>query len=222
MALNSPDDTMTAFFGIFTSASTHKDTDMMALFSGDDAGPPPTPAVGITHHGPNFTTVAEVKKLWHTFFTSFDGFKFVPAKLTLPGQQHDIDAPRLYSKTPYPPTGASIPMAGVQTILSGDFVADWFQKPAHGSGDQDHSSLPLSGIRPVAAAQNGPLHTKIPAFTVFAFNPQSHLIIHLWVYLDRYMLLHDLQPGAAAILAGFATATAQRQHVLNEAKKHRR
>ena len=223
MALNSPDDTISAFFAIFTSGGTRaqKVQRMMALFCGDQAGPPPIPAVGITHHGPNFSTVAEVTRLWGKFFEAFDNFMIQPAQLTLPGQAIDIEAPRLYSRPPYPPTGNLIPMAGVQTILSGDFHSDWFKKPHAGVAEKDHSSKPLSDIAPVSVGDGGPLSTKLPAFVVFAFDPNTHLIIHLWMYLDRYKMWHELQPGGPAMLTGFNEALLQRKHVLDELKRRR-
>ena len=105
-------------------------------------------------------------------------------------------------------------MIGVQTTLSGDYVAKWFT-------DAD-ASQPLSSIDPVAAGQDGPLHTVIYADTVFSFDKASNRITHLWAYLDRYKLSHDLRPGTTAILEGFSRATADRQHALAEAARHRK
>lgn len=217
MALNNPDDTLDAFFGVFGSGRTdaQKVADLVGLFCPDDNAQHPTiPAIGITHHGPNFVGVARVRKLWTQFFTSFRHFSIDVADLTLPGQAQDIPAPRLYSKANYPTQQAPIPMIGVQTTLRGDFVHKWFQ-------DAD-ASQPLSGIDPVPAGQDGPLPTIIYACTVFAFDRTSHKITHLWAYLDRYKLSHDLRPGQTALLEGFSRAIVERQHALEEIRKRRR
>jgi len=196
----SADDTLTKFFAIFAGGGSpdQKTADLVALFCADTGNPTAAPAVGITHHGPNFVGVAQVTLLWRQFFTAFQDFMFSPAKLTLPGYPDDVPAPRLYSKHDFPRADAPIPIIGVQCFLSGDHVGPWFQG--------DHASLPLSGIRPARAAHNGPLHTQLPAAAVFAFDPRSGLITHLWVYLDRYKMMHDLAPGVAALLAGFHKA----------------
>jgi hypothetical protein len=216
----SPDATLDSFFAVFVSGNptAQKASDLIDLFCQDDSAVDPTiPAVGITHHGPNFRGVNEVKMLWNRFLSSFDDFRLSPAELTLPGQLGDVPAPRLYSQTNYPPNAAPIPMIAVQTTLSGDFVEDWFQKPVNLTA-KDHSSPPLSNIRPVAADMNGPLHTIIPAAAVFAFDATSSLITHLWIYLDRFKLSADLNPGSVSLLAGFSAAIAKREDALRRAR----
>jgi hypothetical protein len=218
MALTKPDDTMTAFFAVFTSdnSSAQKVTALMNLFCLNDNPQNPTiPAVGITHHGADFVGVDDVALLWGKFLDAFDDFRFAPAKLTLPGQAGDVQAPRLYSLASYPSQAAPIPVIGVQTMLSGDFVQPWFTVPPH-------NSTPLSGIKTVPASQNGPLHTTIPAGAFFAFNAQSFLITNLWMYLDRDKLSNDLNPGHQAVVDGFVKAISERQRALDEAKERRR
>jgi hypothetical protein len=217
-APTSPDDNLDQFFAVFTSgdSTAQKITALMNLFcQNDNAAHPTIPAVGITHHGTDFIGVADVTSLWNQFFTSFDNFKVAAAKLTLPGHAGDVQGPRLYSPATYPTSATPVPMIGVQTFLSGDFVQHWFSAAPH-------NSHPLSGINPVPAAQNGPLHTRIPASLVFAYDSHSHLITNLWAYLDRYKLTVDLNPGSSAILAGFSKATADRQDALAQAGKDRR
>jgi hypothetical protein len=213
-----PDQNFTAFFNVFTSGHSDatKINDLMTLFCLDgenDAGGNPTiPSVGIAHHGPDFKGVVDVTDLWSHFLgQSFHNFMFAPSDLMLPGQHFNpIPPPRLYSSPTYPTQAAPIPMIGIQCALSGDFFADWFQNPPHNSN-------PLSGIHPVPGH---PIHIHLEACAVFAFNNQSGLITNLFVYLDRYQLLHTLQPGASAILAGFTKALSTRQEFFDQRKKH--
>jgi hypothetical protein len=210
-----PDQTFQAFFDVFTSGDPDgtKVTNIMNLFCPDgeyDAqGNPTIPNVGIAHHGPDFKGVQDVTDLWNHFLgQSFRNFMFVPSKLILPGQNfHPIDPPRLYSKLDYPTKASPIPMIGIQCELSGDFFADWFQTPPHNSN-------PLSGIHPVPGH---PINVDVQACAVFAFdNTVNSRITNLFVYLDRYKLLHKLQPGVSAILAGFTKALATREEFFEE------
>jgi hypothetical protein len=214
--------TLDNFFAVFTSGGTptQRATALTDLFCQDgqpDAqGNPTIPAVGITQHGPNFVGRNEVGLLWNQFTTSFQNFLIEPAQLTLPGIANDVDAPRLYSNDGYPPNANPIPIIGVQTILSGSFVRDWFQSPKVADRDKkDRSSRPLSRIRPVPVGHGGPLSVSIPACLVFAFDGNGD-ITHLWAYLDRYRLLHYLEPGADSILAGFSIGIDHRQEVLDK------
>lgn len=219
---NQNNGTLDKFFAVFTSGGTpaQRATALTNLFcqdgQPDPQGNPTIPAVGITQHGPNFVGRNEVGLLWTQFTTSFQNFLIEPAQLALPGLANDVEAPRLYSNDGYPPKVKPIPMIGIQTILSGRFVQNWFQPPKATDADKkDRHSLPLSGIRPVSAAGGGPLSVSIPACLVFAFDGNG-AITHLWAYLDRYRLSHFLDPGADSILAGYRHAIQQRLEVLEK------
>ena len=91
--------------------------------------------------------------------------------MTLPGLAQDVASPAPLLESQLPDRRRTpIPMIGVQTTLSGDYVAKWFT-------DAD-ASQPLSSIDPVAAGQDGPLHTVIYADTVFSFDKASNRITH--------------------------------------------
>lgn len=215
-----PDQTFQAFFDVFTSGNPDgtKVTNLMNLFcldgENDPHGNPTIPNVGIAHHGPDFKGAQDVTDLWNHFLgQSFRNFMFAPANLVLPGQHfHPIPPPRLYSKPDYPTHAAPIPMIGIQCELSGDFFADWFQAAPHNSN-------PLSGIHPVPGH---PIHIDLEACAVFAFDTTADSrITNLFVYLDRYRLLHTLQPGAGAMLAGFTRALTAREEFFDLADKHK-
>jgi hypothetical protein len=205
----SNDQTLDQFFAVFASggSAANKVASLMALFCQDDNAAKPTiPAVGITHHGPNFVGVAQVAKLWKQFFDSFDPFTFAPARLTLPGYPNEQPAPRLYSKDDYPSADKPVHVIGVQTFLTGTFVKEWFQ--------DHHASPPLSTIcYPVGAAHRGPLQTTLPATAVFVFDAAAK-ITNLSIYLDRYRMMHELAPGAHEALVGFSKGINRAREVL--------
>jgi hypothetical protein len=213
-----PDQTFQAFFDVFASGlpDATKITDLINLFcpngENDAHGNPTIPNVGISHHGPDFKGVQDVTDLWQRFLGgSFHNFMVAPSNLILPGQHFNpISPPRLYSRPDYPTKAAPIPMIGIQCELSGDFFADWFQNPPHNSN-------PLSGIHPVPGH---PVHVDVDACAVFAFdNTADSRITNLFVYLDRYKLLHTLQIGAGALLAGFSKALNARQEFFERPEK---
>jgi hypothetical protein len=219
-----PDETLTAFFDVFTSGDpgATKVDDLMDLFclnGNDPQGNLAIPSVGIGHHGPDFIGVTDVESLWTQFLVkSFQNFMFAPANIVL---QHGLIAPpRLYSNDDYPTQSAPIPMIGVQCTLSGDFFDLWFQPPQKGSSLPDHSSNPLSGIK---MKPPNPIPVSLEACAVFAFDATADsLITNLFIYLDRYKLMHVVSPGSGAILAGFNRALVERKEVLERIAEHHR
>ena len=220
-----PDQTFQAFFDVFTSGDPDatKIADLMNLFCPDgenDAnGKPTIPNVGIAHHGPDFKGRTNVELLWSKFLGgSFQNFMFEPATLILPGHAGAIAPPRLYSSPDYPTKAAPIPMIGIQCTVSGDFFDLWFQPPPHGSGLPDFSSNPLSGIKTKPPHR---IPVSLEACAVFAFDHSADsLITNLFVYLDRYKLMHTVSPGVGALLAGFNKALAERNDAFDRLEKH--
>jgi len=209
-----PDQTLQAFFDVFTSGATDatKIANLMNLFSqngNDPQGHLAIPGVGISLHSANFVGVMAVEDLWtHFLGGSFKNFMFAPANISL--QPGLIAPPRLYSKADYPTHAAPIPMIGIPCELRGDYFAKWFQNPPHNSN-------PLSGA-PVPPA---PIPVSLEACAVFAFDTtaDSH-ITNLLVYLDRYKLGHAVNPGMSEILNGFNRALVKRQEVFDQLKNY--
>ena len=215
-----PDQTLQAFFDVFASANpgATKVTNLMKLFCKDGNDPHGNlaiPAVGIGHHGPDFIGVVDVEKLWTRFLVvSFQNFMFAPANIAL--QPGLIPPPRLYSSPDYPTQAAPIPMIGIQCTLSGDFFKPWFQSTI--LGEAAHASNPLSGI---TSAPPHPIPVSLEACAVFAFYTSADsLITNLFVYLDRYKLMHTVNPGVGALLAGFNRALVERKEVFDRLEKH--
>jgi hypothetical protein len=211
----SNDDTVKKFFAVFASKNPEKTkvADLMNIFCPNDAQSK-TPAVGITDHGPNFTGAGEVKLLFEKLFHSFPDLKWLPAKLSLPGLDAEVEAPRLRSEAEFPSKAKPIPVIAVQTTLSGTHTHAWFPDPK-----DKHYSSPLSDIHPGnEKGGEGLLRTTTPTAAVFAFDANNK-ITHLWMYLDRYRFVHHLNPGAGALLGGYNQARKDRAEAMEKSKQ---
>jgi hypothetical protein len=173
---------LNTFFEVFRHGSptygpAHVPDLMQSVFSRN-------PSVGITDHGPNFKGATDVETLFDTIFIAFPEIWWTET-LTQPGLAHPILAPRLYSLDTF-----ATPTIGVQSTFVGTHKGDWFQH----TGAKDHYSLPLSAIPHTSKP------TLIPLCAVFTFGDAQNpdLVTQLSLYLDRYKLLRDLQPGDPA------------------------
>lgn len=181
---NTNTDAITAFFTVVTSGGGNYGNVawlMQNVFVPNDANPPTVPrlgiAVGADPAGPQFVGVAEVTAFFTALLTdSFPTSSFYAVPNTL----------YCYSS----PDGKKIDgnTITVQARLdTGLMQLPWNPQTT----TKNFYSLPLSGIDP---DMKKTATSRVPACAVFTFDPGSHMIKQLAVYMDRWQMAADLWP----------------------------
>jgi hypothetical protein len=175
--------TIQQFLNVFAVAPAGPNpvTTVMGLFS-PDAGPPPTPSVGIGGNnqalGPVFRGQGQITALFTELLLSFPNLTFLP----WPQPNNPV-----FCIAQNDPNTIMI-QAQLQT---GDHTQQWF--PPNAPAARRFYSKPLSDLVP---RQVNPLQSTVPVCAVFTFDinpgPNQFKILNLALYLDRWKFAEDL------------------------------